>query len=147
MIQGAATALDSLASLLDGVEGRRIVSVTAPAEIGDPAGAVFASLMAGDRWFCWEEPDDGFALAGVGSAHEVVSRGPSRFTDVARECAELLRGRACDEPDNLPAGAGPVWAGGFAFDPDGGAGAHWSSFPPALMVLPELSIMRRGGEA
>ena len=147
MIQGAATALESLSTLLQGIEGRRVVSVTAPVEIDDPSAAIFSSRMAGDRWFCWEEPDDGFALAAVGSAHEVISRGSSRFADVASECAELLHDRVSAEPAGLPAGAGPIWAGGFAFAGSGGAAPHWSSFPPALMVLPELSLMRRGPEA
>jgi hypothetical protein len=70
------------AGLLEGLEealarrpaGRRaVVSVTQPVELADPCAAVFASRMAGDRWFCWEQPDrDGFALAAVGSAHEAV---------------------------------------------------------------------------
>ena len=48
------------------------------------------------------------------------------------------------EPPGLPAGAGPVWTGGFAFAPDGGREPQWSSLPPALMVLPELSLLRDG---
>jgi menaquinone-specific isochorismate synthase len=46
-----------------------------------------------------------------------------------------------------PPGAGPVLTGGFAFADDGGEEPQWSSLPPALMVLPELSLMRRGGRA
>lgn len=121
------------------------MSVTSPVQIEDPSAAVFGARMAGDRWFCWEEPDaDGFALASLGSLHEGISRGADRFGDVAAECAALLRDRMADEPVDLPAGAGPVWTGGFAFAPDGGRDAHWSSFPPALMVLPEISLHRRG---
>ena len=101
--------------------------------------------MAGDRWFCWEQPDrDGFALATLGSAAEVVSRGPGRFADVAERCSEVMRGRLADEPVDLPAGAGPVWAGGFAFDADGASDPDWSSFAPALLVLPEVSLLRQG---
>jgi salicylate biosynthesis isochorismate synthase/menaquinone-specific isochorismate synthase len=138
--------LAALESLLARAGGRRrLVSVTAPVEIEDPSAAVFGARMAGDRWFCWEEPDaDGFALATLGSAHEGVSRGAARFDDVAGECAALVRDRIAEEPVDLPAGAGPVWTGGFAFAPDGGREPHWSSFPPALMVLPELSLHRRG---
>jgi salicylate biosynthesis isochorismate synthase len=145
VIQGAATALDSLAALGRGVEGGRLVSVTVPVEIGDPSAAVFSARMAGERWFCWERPDDGFALAGVGAATEVISRGPGRFADVARECAALLRDRRSEEPVGLPPGAGPVWTGGFAFADEGGAAPHWSSFPPALMTLPEISLVRADG--
>ncbi len=74
----AASALGPLEALLSNVrDQRRLVSVTVPVEIEDPCATVFGSRMAGDRWFCWEQPDDdGFALAGLGSAHEAVSRGP-----------------------------------------------------------------------
>ena len=56
-----------------------------------------------------------------------------------------LAGRLSDEPPDLPRGAGPVWVGGFAFAPGGGGTPEWSSFPPALLVLPELAIVRSGG--
>ncbi len=143
----ATAALDTLEALLVETERRRrLVSVTVPVELSDPSAAVFASRLAGDRWFCWEQPDrDGFALAALGSAHEVVSRGPERFRDLVGACAEAARGRLSHEPDRLPAGAGPVWVGGLAFAPDGGAAPQWSSFPPALMVMPELALHRAAG--
>jgi len=124
---------------------RTVVSTTAPVEGIDPCAAVFASRLAADRWFCWEQPDREFALAALGVAHEATSRGPSRFRDVARDClggADTI----VDEPAGLPAGAGAVWVGGFAFDPEGGGSSHWSSLPPASLVLPQLSICRSGGE-
>ncbi|HEX6753432.1 MAG TPA: isochorismate synthase [Solirubrobacterales bacterium] len=121
---------------------RTVVSVTTPVEAIDPCAAVFASRLASDRWFCWEQPDREFSLAGLGVAQEVTSRGPDRFRDVAREClgAEAI----FEEPRGLPAGAGAVWVGGFAFDPDGGSSSTWSSLPPASLVLPELSLCRSG---
>jgi isochorismate synthase len=145
----AAGALEALAPLFDRVvtEGRRrLVSVTVELEPDlDPAAAAFASRLASDRWFCWEQPDAGFALVGLGSAHEVVSRGPSRFEDVGTACAEITRRRLAEEPEDLPSGAGPVWVGGFAFAPHGATATEWSSFPPALATLPELSIVQVGG--
>ncbi len=125
--------------------GRKaFVSVTASVDDVDPCAAIFASRLASDRWFCWEQPDREFALAALGIVHEARSRGPSRFEDVAREC--LGRERVLDEPPGLPAGAGATWVGGFAFDPDGGGSSAWSSLAPASLVLPELSICRSGGE-
>jgi salicylate biosynthesis isochorismate synthase/menaquinone-specific isochorismate synthase len=125
--------------------GRRTaVSITVPVKGIDPCAAVFASRLASDRWFCWEQPDRGFALAALGVAHEVTSRGPDRFRDVAREC--LGSETIFDEPPGLPAGAGAVWTGGFAFDPDGGGSSPWSSLAPASLALPELSICRSGAE-
>jgi len=128
--------------------GRRtLVSVTAEVDVADPCAAVFASRLASDRWFCWEQPDRGFALAGLGVAHEAASRGEARFAEVARECLRTGGDPVLDEPRGLPAGAGPVWLGGFAFDPDGGASSTWSSLPPASLVLPELSLCRSGGRS
>ena len=82
-----------LAPLLERAAGsRRLVSVTRAVEIADPCAAVFASRLAADRWFCWEQPDrDGFALAALGSAQEVVARGGERYADVASEIAEIGR--------------------------------------------------------
>ncbi|MBA3864757.1 MAG: isochorismate synthase [Solirubrobacterales bacterium] len=113
-------------------------------DVGDPCAAVFASRLASDRWFCWEQPDRDFALAGLGVAHESASRGRQRFADVARECMRTGGDAVRDEPRGLPAGAGPVWLGGFAFDPEGGSSSTWSSLSPSSLVLPELSLCRSG---
>jgi salicylate biosynthesis isochorismate synthase/menaquinone-specific isochorismate synthase len=142
------TLTSSLAAALDKAAGRgrrTLVSVTTEVDAADPCAAVFASRLASDRWFCWEQPDRGFALAGLGVAHEASSRGESRFGDVAEECLRIGGGAVLDEPRGMPAGSGPVWLGGFAFDPDGGSTPTWSSLSPASLVLPELSLCRSGG--
>jgi len=141
------------AKLREGIEraaGRRrrtLVSVTAAVEGVDPCAAIFASRLASDRWFCWEQPDRGFALAALGAVREATSRGLGRFEDVARECLGGGGEAIVDEPVGLPAGAGAVWVGGFAFDPLGGEASEWSSLAPASMALPELSICRSGGQS
>ena len=125
---------------------RTLVSATARFEAVDPCAVVFASRLASDRWFCWEQPDRGFALAALGVAHEATSRGEGRFDDVVRECLRVGEGAVVEEPAGLPAGAGPVWTGGFAFDPRGAGTPPWSSFSPASMALPEVSLCRQDGE-
>jgi isochorismate synthase len=143
------TTSDLLGALAKGAErGRRtLVSVTREVEVDDPCAVVFASRLASDHWFCWEQPDREFALAGLGVAHEAASRGPRRFEEVADECLRLGDHPVLEEPRGLPAGAGPVWVGGFAFDPAGGASSTWSSLAPASLVLPQVSICRRGERA
>lgn len=140
------TTSDLLGALGKGVErGRRtLVSVTREVEVADPCATVFASRLASDRWFCWEQPDRGFALAGLGVAHEAASRGEKRFADVADECLRVGGDPVIEAPRGLPAGAGPVWLGGFAFDPEGGSTPTWSSLAPASLILPELSLCRSG---
>jgi salicylate biosynthesis isochorismate synthase/menaquinone-specific isochorismate synthase len=46
-----------------------------------------------------------------------------------------------------PSPFGPVWVGGFAFADDGGSAPEWSSLEPAQLVMPEVALARRGGEA
>ncbi|HEX5990787.1 MAG TPA: isochorismate synthase [Solirubrobacterales bacterium] len=149
-MRSAEATSNALFGALDKAAGRKrrtLVSVTKEVEASDPCAAVFASRLASDRWFCWEQPDREFALAGLGVAHEASSRGERRFGDVAEECLRVGGGAVLDEPRGLPAGAGPVWLGGFAFDPDGGATPTWSSLLPASLVLPEVSICRSGGRS
>jgi isochorismate synthase len=66
---------------------------------------------------------------------------------VAGECLRLNEGAIVDEPQGLPSGAGVVWTGGFAFDPDGAGTPPWSSFEPASLTLPEISLCRQGEDA
>ncbi|MBA2240614.1 MAG: chorismate-binding protein, partial [Solirubrobacterales bacterium] len=144
-----ASAIESLERRLRGAGRRpRLVSVTFEAPIADPSAAVFGSRLASDSWFAWEQPDrGGFALAGLGCAHESLARGEGRFADLDAECARLIGGRIGDEPPGAPAGSGPVWVGGFAFDPGGGSEPQWSSFPPARLSCPELAILRVEGRS
>ncbi len=142
------SSFSSLQAALDRAlaRGRRtLVSATAEVDVADPCAAVFASRLASDRWFCWEQPDREFALAGLGVAHESASRGAGRFADVAEECLRIGGDPVLEQPRGLPAGAGPVWVGGFAFDSGGGATSTWSSLAPASLILPELSLCRSGG--
>jgi isochorismate synthase len=140
--------LAELERVLDRAAEGRLVSATIELDGDiDPVALAAGSRLASDRWFCWEQPDRGFALAGLGTAAEVLSRGPERFRDLAEGCSRVTRDRIAAEPDGLPAGAGPVWATGLAFAPDGGGEPIWSSLPPALAVLPEVAVSRSEGRA
>jgi len=135
--------LEPAAAQASRVERRVLASATVELDQAvDPVAVAAGSRLAGDRWFCWEQPDRRFALAGIGSAEEVIARGSSRFQDLAAGCLAATRDRVAAEPTEMPAGAGPVWATGFAFSPEGGLEPIWSSLPPALGVLPEVALLR-----
>ena len=129
-----------------------LAAVTAPVPATlDLSAAVLAARRADDRFACLEQPErDGFALAALGQATVIESRGPERFTEVARRARELgrtaLTDDLADDPQRPPA-AGPAFVGGFAFADDGGSSPEWSGLPPACLVLPELTLARQGGEA
>jgi len=127
------------------VPGRqRVASVSVEVEVSDPIATVFSSRRANEAWFCWEQPDRDFALAALGEAHSVVSRGKDRFSEVAAECAHLSGDAVIRSSSGTVERTGPIWTGGFAFSDDGAAGSTWSSFRPAAMTLPELSFERNG---
>ncbi|MEJ7714983.1 MAG: isochorismate synthase [Thermoleophilaceae bacterium] len=134
----------------DGERAVAAVTISVSSEL-DPSAAVFAARAAGDRYFCFEQPDrDGYALATLGQAAVVEARGPDRFAEAARTARRLAARSFADDPAGDFAGpdaAGPVFAGGFAFAPDGGASPEWSSLAPAQLVLPEVSVARHRGEA
>jgi salicylate biosynthesis isochorismate synthase len=132
--------------------GPAFASVTVPvaAEL-DLSAAVLRARRAGDGFWCMEQPDrDGFALAALGQAAVIEREGPDRFAEAARRARELGRRAFADDPAgdrSAPAGSGPVFVGGFAFAPDGGATPEWSSFAPARLVLPEVALARHRDEA
>ena len=114
--------LERVAFEIDASRGLALASATVEVEVGDPYAMVLASRRADDRWFCWEQPDrDGLALGGLGTAHELVSRGEDRFADLGERWRALLGRSAIEVPGDAPPGAGPVLTGGFAFDADGGS--------------------------
>jgi isochorismate synthase len=112
----------------------------------DPSAVVFASRVAGEHWFCFEQPDrDGAALAALGTVTRLEASGPERFTRVAADWRALTAGAVADPPDG-PAGAGLVTVGGFAFAPDGGHAPHWAGFGAADLVVPEVALARSGDD-
>ena len=130
-----------------GARGRRtLASATVAVDSTDVSGAVLASRLASDRWFCWEQPDrDGFALGALGSAQ----RGrfarpralPARRGATALSCCATPRSRRRPAFPPVPARSGP---GDSPSTPTADASPPWASLPPALMVLPELSLLRSG---
>jgi len=127
--------------------GEALASLTVPLRVPlDPSAVVAAARRPGEPWFCFEQPDrDGSALAGLGSVRELQASGPDRFARVASTWRRLAAGAAADPPDGAP-GAGLVAVGGFAFAPDGGSSPHWLPFPAASLVVPEVSLARRGAQ-
>jgi salicylate biosynthesis isochorismate synthase/menaquinone-specific isochorismate synthase len=124
---------------------------TAIAPDTDLSAAVLASRRAEDRFSCFEQPErQGFALAALGQAAVVEASGPDRFAAAAAQARELGRRTFADDPaadSSRPPAAGPVFVGGFAFADDGGSTPEWGSLAPALLVLPEVALVRQWGEA
>ncbi|HWE09646.1 MAG TPA: isochorismate synthase [Solirubrobacteraceae bacterium] len=124
-----------------------LVSVTAKlTKPVDPSAVVAASRRPDEPWFCFEQPDrDGAAVAGLGRVLALEANGEDRFVGVAARWRAVARGALADDTDG-PGGSGLVAMGGFAFAPGGGASPVWSGFAPASLIVPEVSLARRGGQ-
>jgi salicylate biosynthesis isochorismate synthase len=88
--------------------------------------------------FLWARDVADEHVAAIGAVSRIEATGEARFADVS---AAL---------ESLPAAdlaAGTVLVGGFAFDADARAVAPWRDFPSAQLVLPEIALVRRGGES
>jgi isochorismate synthase len=123
----------------------RIVSVTDELrDPVDPTAVALASRRVKEPWSCLEQPDrDRAALAALGAVHELASSGPRRFVELDARWRAVVAAALADPPPG-PAGTGLLCVGGFAFAPDGGGSPAWSGFQPASLVVPEVSLARRG---
>jgi isochorismate synthase len=88
-------------------------------------------------------PSQGFELVALGCAARLSAHSAAGVRRL-RARSDALRERL--RPGT--AGPGPLWVGGMAFDPQPAPSRapHWSAYASAHFALPELSIVRRGGE-
>ena len=126
-----------------------VAAVTVPVSPAtDPLAVAAASRRPGEPWFALEQPDrEGFALAALGAAVEIEASGPGRFAQAAAAWRETVGRAVADAPEGPPTGAGLVAVGGFSFAADGGGSPAWEGFAPGSLVVPEVSLARRAGEA
>jgi isochorismate synthase len=132
--------------------GQAVAAITVPIQPElDLSAAVLTARRADDRFACLEQPErDGFVLATLGQAAVLEAAGASRFAEVAAQARNLGRAAFADDPaedPQRPPAAGPVFVGGFAFADDGGSSPEWAGLSPACLVLPEVALVRQGGEA
>jgi len=121
-----------------------LVSACAPVSgTVDPSAVIAGSRIAGEPWFCFEQPDrDASALAALGTVVTLEASGPERFSVVDRGWQELVACALSTGVDG-PGGTGLTAVGGFAFSPDGAAAPAWHGFAPASLIVPELTLVRR----
>jgi isochorismate synthase len=121
-----------------------LLSVTSCCEAADDPTAIAVRSRRGDEpWFCFEQRDRrGSAIAALGRVRALEADGPNRFTTIARRWQELAGAALADPPERAP-GSGLVALGGFAFAPAGSASHDWHGFPPASLIVPELSFARQ----
>lgn len=91
-----------------------------------------------DRFF-WADPERTTLVAGSGIARRLTAKGGERFENIEQQRSTLLEDSVMDVNASIPV-TGPVFLGGFAFDPSKKKTGLWSSFPDAELVLPKYML-------
>ncbi len=110
--------------------GQKLTVRTRP--IADPHDLL--ALLPASAQCAWIRRDEGLIGWGVAAMLEV--RGEERFSRAQRWWSSLCNASVIDDSVSV-AGSGPVAFGSFAFDPDS----------PSVVVLPEVIMGRKGGQA
>jgi len=95
--------------------------------------------------FFWEQPSEQNALIGVGNALAIETVGNTSAMDAAAQWRALLQDAVISSAENVQEidavyGHGPVFFGGFAFDPDTLHTPLWAGFPDGLLILPRFLL-------
>jgi isochorismate synthase len=138
---------DRLAALLErgrsraAIEGPVLVSLTEPVGATTPIETYArGAALAGDRVY-WEQPADGVALAGIGTAAELRGEGTQRFADVGRSWRALMSSALRERGDVAETwGAGPLLLGGFSFEPRPAGTPLWREYPAARLTVPRFLL-------
>lgn len=127
-----------------------IASITWPIEMYDPL-----SIFTGARTtklgecFFWEHAAAQHALVGIGAATTIETRGSGYFTHAASTWRAHLQDAIVTHAPGTTAiyGSGPVFFGGFAFDPLRPRTPLWDAFPDGLLLLPRILVSCSMGKA
>jgi len=114
-----------------------LVSLTRPFPSKlDPIELFTVARRIDDVASYWSLPAKGSWIVGVGNATDITTEGARRFKQVA-DTIEDLTGSAIIEANN---GSGPLFLGGFRFNPDSRRDALWDGFYDGLLTLPRWMI-------
>jgi len=118
-----------------------LASFSCPLERQDALRAFSGARRSGlGECFFWERPVEQHAIVGVGAATTIESGGVAYLTGAAAAWSTLMQGAVVGSavPHTCP--AGPVFFGGFAFDPLAPHTPLWADFPDCLLILPRMLL-------
>jgi isochorismate synthase len=118
-----------------------LASVVLPANICNPLSILraFRQLDSGECLY-WEQPAQCRALVGAGITTTIETAGSERFATATTTWRKLQQDAVLTyAPDATSGqGGGPIFLGGFAFDPLAERTLLWDAFPDGLLILPQM---------
>ena len=127
-----------------------LASVIYPIERDDMLNVFTGARLAGlGECFFWEQPVEQKGLVGVGAATTIETKEATRFTDAASARRTLLNNAVVAHVQPMPSvvNSGPVFFGGFAFDPLSPRTQLWADFPDGLLILPQILVSYNANHA
>ncbi|MBA3823886.1 MAG: isochorismate synthase [Ktedonobacterales bacterium] len=110
-----------------------LVSVSRPVTPVAPLRVLAAATLLGSAHSAYfAAPSEDRALVGIGHAAQITTTGPTRFTDAAIRWHEFMADAVVDGV------VGPLFLGGFAFDPLRPHTDLWRGFSETLLAVPQL---------
>ncbi len=125
-----------------------LASYTQPVEWYDTIQAFSSIRQAGlGECFFWEHPAEQTTLIGIGAETTIETEGSTCISDSASAWRALMNDAIITyAPAAAPnPGSGPVFFGGFAFDPLTERTQLWANFPDGLLILPRFLLSYNAG--
>ncbi|HUY29275.1 MAG TPA: isochorismate synthase [Candidatus Binataceae bacterium] len=108
-----------------------------------PDAVAIVAARGGEAGFYWENPEQGFAIAAIGAAAEIIAEGPDRFERASAAAMALMQGTHQSDGTLAPA---PLIVGGFGFLDRRLDSRPWREFPALRMFVPRAAVVRRGNQ-
>jgi len=125
----------------------RLVSYSSRCPRSDALNFFERGEFASRERFYWERATDQVAVVGVGAVRVVRLHGASRFEEATRAWRRLMNEALVAAEASSSLAVGPVLVGGFAFEPEDGAGPIWDGFPAGRFVVPRMMLTQQGEDA
>ena len=123
-----------------------LASLTEPIPLAEPIALFHNAARKSTDRLLWMQPDCGFSLIGLGTAHVIEKGGQHRFSETATAWDTLCSG-AMIAPAPSATPSGPIMMGGFSFDSGQPESIAWKGFPEARMVLPRACVIGADGRS
>ncbi|HET7616503.1 MAG TPA: isochorismate synthase, partial [Bacillales bacterium] len=120
-----------------------LVSLSKRVSFTDPL-SVF-SLQSDNSRLYWEDSEGRAAICGLGAACRLEAEGFDRFAKIEEQRKSLIKNAIIEAEPSIPA-TGPLFLGGFSFDPIREKTRLWRLFPDAELTMPEFMVTNVSGE-
>ncbi|MSQ21879.1 MAG: isochorismate synthase [Dehalococcoidia bacterium] len=123
-----------------------LISVAQPGPQDRTAFSIFGARGVQNTYRSfWARPSGDFWLVGIGTATAISVNGERPIDEARRAHRSLFESAVISDPGIR--GVGPLFFGGFRFDPQAPRSDLWKDFPGGLLVLPKFLFTFSAGSS